>query len=345
MVDPQRKKMIDYLVADQFPINLRFGKLITKHGLVPAEEQIAKAAVLRAELEALGDEALKSRYDAVSVERATAFEAAHPFNQPYAKADFGHWAKLAYWKVDEGIALLLGRAPTSLVWDSVKGISSPVIWQFARIREVATRAVSYKQLYDPGYPGSFIIWAKRFDFPVPVELEEKVVAYGHFIGDWYTNYQSLKANYDELRVQSAASSAKALEVLKKTGDDWTKLYNQLRDSTNANHQSAMGIIGAKNETIKKLSAEVERLRNEQAAPAPVKQLGQREGDSLRKLVIGMAVAAYKYDPNAGRTSIIAEIVSDLENLGLTLSDDTVRKHLGAAADLLPPQGAPERRKS
>jgi len=176
MVDPQRKMMIDYLVTDRFPDKLPFAELITKHGVAPAAERLADAAALRTELEDLDAGRLKSRYEAVSGERARAAEVARPFNQPYAKADFSHWAKLAYWKVDEGIALLLGCTPQYLIWDSVKGLPSPVVWQFARIREVATRAVQYKQLSDPGYPGAFVTWAKRLDFAVPAELEEKVAA-------------------------------------------------------------------------------------------------------------------------------------------------------------------------
>src|SRR5260370_735654 len=233
MADPLRKMMIGCLMADKFPTKGAVGKALKNH-LVSGVEQFAEASALRAELDALDDESLKSRYDAVAVPKAKAAEDARPFNQPFAKADFGHWAKLAYWKVDEGIALLLGRSPQFLVWESVKDVPSPLVWQFGRIREVAVRAVHYKQLNDPGYPGAFVTWAKR--------------------------------------------------------------------------------------------------------------LASREGDSLRKLVIGMAIKGYSLDPSAGRSKVVAEIVSDLLELGLELSDDTVRRHLKEAAELLPPPSAPERQR-
>jgi hypothetical protein len=61
----------------------------------------------------------------------------------------------------------------------------------------------------------------------------------------------------------------------------------------------------------------------------------KEKDSLLKLIIGMAVVGYSYDPHAGRSGRIKEIEDDLLRLGLSLSDDTIRKHLRTASELLP----------
>ena len=62
----------------------------------------------------------------------------------------------------------------------------------------------------------------------------------------------------------------------------------------------------------------------------------RERNSLLKLIIGMAIKGYTYDPKAGRTGIVREIASDLEQLGISLDDDTIRKYLSEAKELLPP---------
>ena len=64
-------------------------------------------------------------------------------------------------------------------------------------------------------------------------------------------------------------------------------------------------------------------------------LGARERESLLKMVIAMAVLGYKYDPSANRSKAPQEIADDLTSLGLSLDVDTVRKHLKAAALLLP----------
>lgn len=62
-----------------------------------------------------------------------------------------------------------------------------------------------------------------------------------------------------------------------------------------------------------------------------------ERESLLRLVIGMAMAGYKYDPNSMRNSATAEISADLEKLGIGLDQDTVKKWLKKAVKVLPIQ--------
>ncbi len=66
-------------------------------------------------------------------------------------------------------------------------------------------------------------------------------------------------------------------------------------------------------------------------------LGTKERESLLKIVIGMAVAGYSFDPKSSRSPTAKEVSDDLMKLGITLSDDTIRKYLKEGADLLPPQ--------
>ncbi|MDP6725377.1 MAG: hypothetical protein QF536_09335 [Arenicellales bacterium] len=58
--------------------------------------------------------------------------------------------------------------------------------------------------------------------------------------------------------------------------------------------------------------------------------------SLLKMVLGMAVNTYKYDPDANRNSATGgnagSISADLQSVGLTIDADTVRKYLNEAAD-------------
>lgn len=72
------------------------------------------------------------------------------------------------------------------------------------------------------------------------------------------------------------------------------------------------------------------------ADAPV---ATRERESLLKLVIGMAVGGYGFDPKASRSPIPAQIASDLQTRGLSMTDDTIRKYLREGAELLPPSEA------
>ena len=74
------------------------------------------------------------------------------------------------------------------------------------------------------------------------------------------------------------------------------------------------------------------------SPAPVPQekaLAAKERESLLKMVIGMATKGYRYDADAKRTDVTGEISRDLEDLGIGLDPDTVRKFLREGAALLP----------
>lgn len=68
-----------------------------------------------------------------------------------------------------------------------------------------------------------------------------------------------------------------------------------------------------------------------------KPLHTKERESLLKMVIGMAIKGYAYEPKKTRNSAIPEIANDLELLGIPLDQDTVRKWIYEAKELLPPK--------
>lgn len=69
-------------------------------------------------------------------------EAKRSFNQPQARADFGHWAKLDYWTIEEGVALCFGRSPKAVNKKSIEPERevSAFARQFMDALEIATRA-------------------------------------------------------------------------------------------------------------------------------------------------------------------------------------------------------------
>lgn len=66
-------------------------------------------------------------------------------------------------------------------------------------------------------------------------------------------------------------------------------------------------------------------------------LATRERDTLLKLVVGMAIAGYRYSPEASRSEVPTEIARDLAKLGMSVTDDTVRKWLKEAAGSVLPK--------
>ena len=67
----------------------------------------------------------------------------------------------------------------------------------------------------------------------------------------------------------------------------------------------------------------------------------KERESLLKLVIGMAMKGYSYNPLAARNDATSDIAGDLNLLGIGLDPDTIRKYLKEGTELLPPQDETE----
>ena len=94
--------------------------------------------------------------------------------------------------------------------------------------------------------------------------------------------------------------------------------------------------------LKARLAETEAGRVSARSATAEATVGARERDSLLKLVIGMAIKGYAYDPRAARGPGAQEISDDLALIGIPLDSDTVRKYLNEAKSLLPPQAEQDR---
>jgi len=81
--------------------------------------------------------------------------------------------------------------------------------------------------------------------------------------------------------------------------------------------------------------EIERLKTQTSGPPQEKGLSTKERQTALKLIIGMAINGYAFDPNASRSGTAAEIASDLHKLGLSIDEDTARNWLKEAAEMLP----------
>ena len=75
----------------------------------------------------------------------------------------------------------------------------------------------------------------------------------------------------------------------------------------------------------------------EGAPAerlePVSEdLKTSERGSLLKIILGMAIEQYGFDPEAKKSETVAQIMADLVENRISVSDDTIRKYLKEAAD-------------
>jgi hypothetical protein len=317
---------IEFLVARKFPDVLAVlsgaGPPSLRPRATPSpkyrEKRRQEIADYKATLRAMPPDALQALLESETKksdeeERATIDpeEKARFYNQPYADADFNHWSRAAHWTLDEAVALSLGKNPEVVNWKALEPyqFTSRFVIQYARLRDLAQRALPWNQLFDPVHPGIFIGWAHRNEIPFPQELEDAVQRRGNHIINW-------KAAYDELK----------------------KLYDVVvadLEKTRKNDIDAIRLVGAQRDEALARLHEIEASKPGAPLLTPDQNLSTREKESLLKLVIGMAVGGYAFNPNAKRSDQTAEIASDLAKAGVPLDADTVRKWLRTASEILP----------
>lgn len=96
-------------------------------------------------------------------------------------------------------------------------------------------------------------------------------------------------------------------------------------------------LGTENRQLKEkiatLETELASIESQDNVAKSEKPIGPRERESLLKLILGMAIKGYSYDPKATKSTQISEIAGDLQLAGLALDEDTVRKYLNEAKAL------------
>lgn len=323
-----RKDIIDALVRHKFPptvfaslSNQPQPKGTTTLGRILRHEEITR---YRSELQNLPSDQLQSLYDTETAAALTGMqreEDARFFNQPQAKADYDYWSKAEHWSLDEAIALIFGKAPEIVSWDKIKTYvaTSPFVKQYSRLRDLADRAKVWAKLYDPVLPPIFLKWAEDNEIAVPAELAENVAKLKGKLVDWKKHYEDANASREQLR----SSYEQFQEMYAQHIADWKGVVKKKSDLIEAAHLR-----------IAELEGELATVNSAPPAPEPAKAQSLIERQNMLKAIFGMAVRGYSYKPADKRSKTVAEIVSDLQLEGITLSDDTIRRYLKEARDLL-----------
>lgn len=252
-------------------------------------------------IERLYKEELKNEYNENDQKRF--------FNETDADADFDFWSKASHWTLDECIALTFGKDPRVVTWIELKKIlsyTSPFVEKFIEIRDLTTRAKQWQKLFDPVLPGIYIGWARQNDIPFPQELVDMVVARGNHIPDWKKSYDTLLLAKNEYSEQVKLLLEKRDTVEKFLKDRISQLELEPPKTPKQGH-----VITEKSLTV-------------------------RERETVLKLIIGMAISGYSYKPKDSKSPVSKEIEGDLDILGISVSDDTIRKWLKEASKILPP---------
>lgn len=92
--------------------------------------------------------------------------------EAWATADFGKELHKAYWKPEEAVAILLGKAPVFCPFEilAANKFEDPIAWEGMRLHEIVRRALEIGDLSLPLRPTMLIDWALEIGLAVPSGL-------------------------------------------------------------------------------------------------------------------------------------------------------------------------------
>lgn len=240
------------------------------------------------------------------------------FNAPISVADVDFWSKAAMWSVEEAAALTFGRNPYRVNWSTLKAegaAETSFAIGYIQVVELINRSVQAGILLTPICPKAYLEWCRRFDLEVSALLVDAVERLSGRVFDWYEEFVRLSDMYDQ--------QTRNILAWQDAYKDIQACYTYTRENLERADEREIQLIQV-----------VDNLR-QQMRDMERQKLSSRERESMLKLIGGMAVAAYRYDSSAKRNQATAEIANDLQLNGVALSDDTIRKYLKEAAELLP----------
>jgi hypothetical protein len=98
---------------------------------------------------------------------------------PEVAADLKHWGSMAYWTLEESVAVLLGQDPLYVNWAIAKDYqespdATELSLNYAKLRTFILRAFEKHEITDPISPAIFLAWADSRSLEIPEELKLQI---------------------------------------------------------------------------------------------------------------------------------------------------------------------------
>ncbi|MGI9353864.1 MAG: hypothetical protein ACR2PF_01670 [Rhizobiaceae bacterium] len=232
------------------------------------------------------------------------------FDADGVEVDYWYWLHMSGWDFYQATALSFGVEPEPWSeFEDYRHIAADVVCDCAdkRMRVLRSRLFPTNDITIA--PLEFCTWSVKHKMLLPKELLQ---ALDDVEGTNLTEVAFEGAEVNE-KVKAVEEVIAKQEVKAKQGE------------------IAKQDVKTKQEKSAKLKTNGKQRLEAKHKPA----LETRERKSLLKLVIGMAVQHYKFDQKSERPGVAYAIQNDLDQLGLKLSEDTIRKYLAEGKKLLP----------
>ncbi|MCG8561120.1 MAG: hypothetical protein MI824_15085 [Hyphomicrobiales bacterium] len=218
--------------------------------------------------------------------------------------DYLHWARMQLWTLDQAAVLLLGKDPHWRTdWPKFAG-------EHRYVNAFAAEYLKLRELLQNACNAGLLK-------PAP---EKSMVL------DWAKSMQLEIPS----ELQVAVDKIGSVSSIKFAG---TAGMIALHEELKTELENHIAVLEGDNKALREQVAQLEGV---------ARDLGPRERDTLMKLVIGMAMKGYGYDPHADRSDATGDIRNDLAALGVPLDHNTILKWLRNSADeALPGEPEPE----
>ena len=248
--------------------------------------------------------------------------------EDFAFADFGQELQKPYWTIDDSVPILLGIDPAfAQVSDFAPNrYKDEKATEAMRLRSLVQQAQEVGDLDQRFRPYVLINWAIGLHIFVPEKLLQIALDRGMAIIGYLNRVESLIEHYTSkaklAATESASQSARIVELNTIIGEQANQLaalmpkVEQLQNDLRQAAENASEI--SKNE---RPCAQTERT-------GPV----TRSYNMACKLLFGLAKLRYELDFASTQKSKTSEIMSDLEQVGIAVDDETLQKHLMVGSD-------------
>ena len=119
-----------FLINESYPTLVAFASVTLRENNLEINrkyiEAFTKAEAFRAELENMAPDEINALFAAAKDRNAKFFRTNLPnkdnelfFDKPNVNADFGYWAKISHWSLEEAVSLSFGFDPRAVSWAQV----------------------------------------------------------------------------------------------------------------------------------------------------------------------------------------------------------------------------------
>ena len=100
------------------------------------------------------------------------------FHDRSSRADYGTWIDREQWSVDEATALLLGKNPDVVNWQTINPFvfKSKFAERYATLRQKIFDAVEASKVHYSRTPAAFLYYASSIGFVLPADLQTLMIA-------------------------------------------------------------------------------------------------------------------------------------------------------------------------